>query len=109
MQSKFINTEDAGYNSGKAAYRARMYHLEHESTYTQQQLTRAERMKIVLKDLYSAKNVFVTCRKTGINVKVDSPAGVRDKKALKQLHVDYAAEGIAIRPSVNGVNYWIAR
>jgi hypothetical protein len=109
MQSKFINTEDAGSNSSKAAYRARMYHLANESTYTQQQLIRAERVKLAMEHLYKAEKFYITCRKTGISVKVHNPSGVHDKKALKQLHVDYKAEGIAVRPTVQGVNYFIPR
>jgi hypothetical protein len=109
MQSKFLNTEDAGFNSSKAAYRARMYHLENESTFSQKQLVRAERIKLAMEMVYSAKKCYVTCRKTGISVKVDGIKGVLNKTALKQLNKDYTAEGIAIRPTAQGVNYFIPR
>lgn len=109
MQSKFLNTEDSGFNASKVAYRARMYHLGHQSTFTQKQLVRAERIKIAMEMVYKAKNFFVTCRKTGICVKVDGIAGIVNKSALTQLNKDYTAEGIAIRPTPQGVNYFIPR
>jgi hypothetical protein len=109
MQSKFLNTEDSGINASKVAYRARMYHLGNQSTFTQKQLVRAERIKLAMEMVYAAKDFYVTCRKTGICVKVDGIEKVLNKTALKQLNNDYTAEGIAIRPTAQGVNYFIPR
>jgi hypothetical protein len=103
MQATQIKTEEAP-NKWWAAKDASMRNYANSTHYTLHQRTAAERMKIALEMVYSAKNVYIAYGKKGISLKVDG-ALVRDRKELGFLEEGWAAAGIAKKVSKQGVIY----
>ena len=90
-----------------AARDAQMRSTVNASHYSEAVKVRAERMRLVLELLYSAKNIYIAFGRRGISIKVDG-ALVRDRKALRALEADWAAEGIVKKISAQGVIYRLA-
>jgi DNA-binding Lrp family transcriptional regulator len=103
MQVTNLKTEEAK-DKAFAWQDARMRNIANQSTYPQAVQIRAERMKMVLTLVYTAKNVYTAYGKTGVSIKVDG-AIVTDAKSLEQLEADWALQGVTKKVSAQGVIY----
>jgi hypothetical protein len=108
MQVRDLDTVGAGGFAWAAAQNARMTSLINSSQFSDAQKLLAERMRLALEMVYSARAVHLNYRKTQITLKVDQPT-VRDRKMLKVLEADWTGLGVVKRVSAQGVNYAIAR
>ena len=92
-----------------AARDAAMKSYAASTLYTDIQKVRAERMKLGLEMVYSARSAFITYRKKFVTIKLDQ-ARVRDRKTLAQFEKDYTAQGdITKVVTTQGITYRIAR
>jgi len=107
MQTKILDTQEAG-NKFWAFQDARMRSIVNASLYTDNQKTRAERMKLGLELVYYGKSFYIAYGKRGISIKIDR-AQVRDNKNLALLDADYSAEGIVKKVSSQGIIYNIPK
>ena len=95
---KWIAARDAAIKSYAAS-----------TIYTEVQKVQAERIKLGLEMVYSAKHIFITYRKKFITIKLDQ-ARVKDSKTLKLLEQDYEKlGGITKVLTDQGVTYRIAK
>ena len=110
MQTISLNIDEAGSFGAKwfAAQDARIRNYANSTTYTEQQKTRAERIKMVLGLLYSARNIHVNFRKTFVAIKLDMPT-VRDRKGLVEMESEWANEVITKAVTKKSVVYRITR
>jgi allophanate hydrolase subunit 1 len=104
MIAKDIDSKSAGQFAWFAARDARMRNYANSTLYTEAQKLKAERMKLVLEMVYSAKKVHINYRKTFVAIKVDS-ARIRDAKTLKMAEQDWSNDGITKVVSDQGVVY----
>ena len=92
-----------------AARDAAMKSYAASTLYTDAQKVRAERMKLGLEMVYSARSAFITYRKKFVTIKLDQ-ARVRDRKTLALLEQDYTAQGDVTKVvTAQGITYRIAR
>jgi hypothetical protein len=92
-----------------AARDAAMKSYAASTLYTDAQKVRAERMKLGLEMVYSARSAFITYRKKFVTIKLDQ-ARVRDRKTLALLEQDYTAQGDITKVVTDqGITYRIAR
>jgi len=92
-----------------AARDAAMKSYAASTLYTEAQKVRAERMKLGLEMVYTAKSIFITYRKKFVTIKLDQ-ARVRDRKTLALLEQDYTAQGDITKVVTDqGITYRIAR
>ena len=92
-----------------AARDAAMKSYAASTLYTDAQKVRAERMKLGLEMVYSARSAFITYRKKFVTIKLDQ-ARVRDRKTLALLEQDYTAQGDVTKVVTDqGITYRIAR
>ena len=92
-----------------AARDAAMKSYAASTLYTEAQKVRAERMKLGLEMVYSARSAFITYRKKFVTIKLDQ-ASVRDRKTLALLEQDYTAQGDVTKVVTDqGITYRIAR
>ena len=92
-----------------AARDAAMKSYAASTLYTEAQKVRAERMKLGLEMVYSARSAFITYRKKFVTIKLDQ-ARVRDRKTLALLEQDYTAQGDITKVVTDqGITYRIAR
>ena len=92
-----------------AARDAAMKSYAASTLYTDAQKVRAERMKLGLEMVYSARSAFITYRKKFVTIKLDQ-ARVRDRKTLALLEKDYTAQGDITKVVTDqGITYRIAR
>lgn len=103
MRTAVLETQEAP-NKWWAFQDARMRNIANQSRYSQKDQVRAERMKMALGLVYSAKNIYVAYGKRGISIKVDG-ARVKDIKNLALLEADWTLQGVAKRVSDQGVIY----
>jgi hypothetical protein len=108
MQERELETKSAGYYAYAAARDARMRAVAMWSTYTPAEQVRAERIRIGLDMVYSAKGIHVNPRGKFIAIKVDRPR-VRDRKNLALLEKDYELLGITKVVTEQGVTYRIPK
>ena len=108
MQEKELNTPSAGFYARAAALDARMRNIAMSSKYSEAQKIQAERMKLGLEMVYSAKGFHINYRLKFITIKVDAPT-VRDRKTLALLEQDYEKAGITKQVSQQGVIYRIKK
>ena len=108
MQVRDLDTVGAGGHAWAAAQNARMTSLVNSSQFSDAQKLWAERMRLALEMVYSARAVHLNYRKTQITLKVDQPT-VRDRKMLKVLEADWTGLGVVKRVSAQGINYAIAK
>lgn len=104
MIAKDIDSKSAGQFAWFAARDARMRNYANSTLYTEAQKLKAERMKLVLEMVYSAKKVHINYRKTFVAIKVDS-ARICDAKTLKMAEQDWTNDGITKVVSDQGVVY----
>ncbi len=104
MFAQELETKSAGQFAWFAARDARIRNYANSTLYTESQKIKAERMKLALELMYSAKKVHINYRKTFVAIKVDS-AQVRDRKMLQAMEADWVNEGITKCVSDQGVVY----
>jgi hypothetical protein len=105
MFTSVLKTEESSNKRG-AYLDARMRNLAGKSHYSYSQQTRAERMRLVLEIVYTAKDIYINYRQRFIAVKVDG-ARVADKSSLSELEAEWALEGITKAVTAQGVVYRI--
>ncbi len=105
MFTSVLKTEESSNKVG-AFLDARMRNLAGKSHYSYAQQTRAERMRLVLEIVYTAKDIYINYRQRFIAVKVDG-ARVADKSSLSELEAEWALEGITKAVTAQGVVYRI--
>ncbi len=103
MHTVTLKTEEAP-NKWWAARDARMRNYANSTRYTEHQRIAAERMKLALEIVYSAKAVYIAYGKTGVSLKVDG-ARVRDRRELALLEQGWEQAGIVKKISPQGVTY----
>lgn len=72
--------------------------------YSDHQRLKAERIKLGLEMVYVVDSVFINYRKTKITIKIVSPK-VRDRKNLRLLEQDWAAQGVTKSQTAQGIIY----
>jgi hypothetical protein len=108
MNATELDTKAAPF-AWVAARDAAMKSYAASTLYTEAQKVRAERMKLGLEIVYSAKSAFITYRKKFVTIKLDQ-AHVRDRKTLALLEQDYIVQGDITKVVTNqGITYRIAR
>ena len=108
MQTKTLETKNAGFYAFAAARNARMRAAAMWSFYTEAERVRAERIKLGLELCYSARGIYINPRNKFITIKLDNPT-VRDRANLALLEADYAAQGIVKIATAQGICYRIAK
>ena len=108
MKARELDTKDAGFYAYAAARDASMRNIAQKSHYSEAQCLRAERMRMALETVYSAKKVYINYRSKFIAVKLEF-AIARDRKSIAVLEADYAREGISKQISPQGVIYRIPK
>ena len=108
MQTTELDTKNAGFYAYAAARDARMRATAMWSHYTEAEKVRAERIRLGLEMVYSAKAIYVNPRAKFIAIKIDSPT-VRDRKNLVLLEQDYDKLSIKKAVSAQGVTYRIPK
>ena len=108
MNATELDTKAAPF-AWVAARDAAMKSYAASTLYTDAQKVRAERMKLGLEMVYSAKSAFITYRKKFVTIKLDQ-AHVRDRKTLALLEKDYIVQGDITKVVTDqGITYRIAR
>ena len=108
MNATELDTKAAPF-AWVAARDAAMKSYAASTLYTEAQKVRAERMKLGLEMVYSARSAFITYRKKFVTIKLDQ-ARVRDRKTLALLEQDYTAQGDVTKVITDqGITYRIAR
>ena len=108
MNATELDTKAAPF-AWVAARDAAMKSYAASTLYTEAQKVRAERMKLGLEMVYSARSAFITYRKKFVTIKLDQ-ARVRDRKTLSLLEQDYTAQGDVTKVVTDqGITYRIAR
>lgn len=108
MRAQELDTKSAGYYAFAASRDARMRAIAMWSHYTNAERVRAERMKLGLEMVYSAKGIYINPRGKFIAIKVDR-AQVRDRKNLALLEAEYDKAGIKKAVSAQGITYRIPK
>ena len=108
MNATELDTKAAPF-AWVAARDAAMKSYAASTLYTEAQKVRAERMKLGLEMVYSARSAFITYRKKFVTIKLDQ-ARVRDRKTLALLEQDFTAQGDVTKVVTDqGITYRIAR
>ena len=108
MNATELDTKAAPF-AWVAARDAAMKSYAASTLYSEAQKVRAERMKLGLEMVYSARSAFITYRKKFVTIKLDQ-ARVRDRKTLALLEQDYTAQGDITKVVTDqGITYRIAR
>jgi hypothetical protein len=108
MKAKELDTQPAGYYAYAAVRDARMRNFAMSSKYNEAQKVQAERMKLGLEMVYSARGFYINYRAKFIAIKIENPQ-VRDRKNLKLLEQDYENAGISKEITPQGVIYRIKK
>ena len=108
MQTKDLETKEAGFYKFAAQRDARMRAIAQWSHYTEAERIRAERIKLGLELCYSARGIYINPRSKFITIKIDNPT-VRDRANLALLEADYVVQGITKIATAQGISYRIAK
>jgi hypothetical protein len=108
MQERELDTPNAGFYAYAAARDAAQRSYAASTHYTEQQKTRAERVKLALELMYSARAVHLNYRKGFVAIKLDSPRVV-DRANLDQMEKEWSAAGIAKVITAQGIIYRIPK
>ena len=108
MQERDLETKSAGYFAYAAARDAAQRSYAASTSYSEQQKVAAERMKLALELMYSAKNFHINFRNKFIAIKVDSPI-VLDRKNLVLMESDWTKSGVTKRTTAQGIIYRIPK
>ena len=108
MQERELDTPSAGFYAYAAARDAAQRSYAASTHYTEQQKVRAERMKLAIELMYSARSVHLNYRDRFIAIKLDRPT-VRDRRNLAVIEADWAATGVVKRTTAQGIIYRIPK
>jgi hypothetical protein len=108
MKANELDTQPAGSYAYAAVRDARMRNFAMSSKYNEAQKIQAERMKLGLDMVYSARAFHINYRMKFIAIKIENPV-VRDRKNLKLLEKDYEAQGILKEVTPQGIIYRIKK
>jgi hypothetical protein len=108
MQERELDTQSAGFYAYAAARDAAQRSYAASTHYTEQQKTRAERVKLALELMYSSRAVHLNYRKGFVSVKLDSPRVV-DRANLDRMEKEWSAAGIAKVITAQGIIYRIPK
>jgi len=108
MKEKELETKSAGYYAYAASRDASMKSYAASTSYTEAEKVTAERVKLGLEIVYSAKGVYLTYRKKFISIKLDG-ARVRDRINLKFLEAEYETKGYVKAVTDQGITYRIPK
>lgn len=108
MQERDLETKSAGYYAYAAARDAAQRSYAASTLYSDREKVAAERMKLALELMYSAKDFHINFRNKFIAIKIDSPT-IRDRKNLRTLEKDWEKEGVQKRVSAQGIIYRIPK
>lgn len=108
MKEKELETKSAGYYAYAASRDASMKSYAASTSYTEAEKVTAERVKLGLEMVYSAKGVYLTYRKKFISIKLDG-ARVRDRFNLKFLEAEYETKGYTKSSTAQGIIYRIPK
>ena len=108
MNEKELDTNSAGYFAFAASRDAKMKSYAASTFYTEAEKVTAERVKLGLEMVYSAKGVYLTFRKKFISIKIDG-ARVRDRVNLKFLEAEYEQKGYIKAVTDQGITYRIPK
>jgi hypothetical protein len=108
METRELETRNAGQFAWFAARDARMRSYANSSLYTEAEKNRAERMRMGLMMVYDGREFHVEYRKSFISVKIER-ASVRDRKSLALLEADYEKLDVVKRITGQGVTYRIPK
>jgi len=108
MLEKELETKSAGYYAYAASRDASMKSLIASTHYTEAEKITAERVKLGLEHVYSARGVYITYRKKFISIKLDQPR-VRDRVNLRLLEEEYASKGYVKASTEQGITYRIPK
>lgn len=108
MKEKELETKSAGYYAYAASRDASMKSYAASTSYTEAEKVTAERVKLGLEMVYSAKAVYITYRKKFVSIKLDQ-ARVRDRVNLKFLEAEYETKGYVKAVTDQGITYRIPK
>jgi hypothetical protein len=108
MQERELETKNAGYFAYAAARDAAQKSYAASTHYTEKQKIVAERMKLVLEMMYSARAFHINFRDRFVAIKLDRPT-VRDRKNLALMETEWAAAGVVKRATAQGIIYRIPK
>ena len=104
MQQQELETKSAGFYAYAAARDAAQRSYAASTHYTARQKVAAERMKLALEMLYSARAYHVNFRDKFVAIKLDRPT-VRDRKNLAEMETEWAAAGVTKVATAQAVIY----
>jgi hypothetical protein len=108
MIEKELDTPSAGSYAFAASRDAKMKSYAASTHYSEVEKVTAERVKLGLEMVYSAKGVYLNYRKKFIAIKLDG-ARVRDRKNLAFLEQEYTAKGYTKSSTAQGIIYRIPK
>lgn len=108
MQERELESKNAGYFAYAAARDAAQRSYAASTHYTEKQKIAAERMKLVLEMMYSARAFHINYRDRFVAIKLDSPT-VRDRANLAMMETEWAAAGVVKRATAQGIIYRIPK
>ncbi len=108
MQERELDVKNAGFYAYAAARDAAQRSYIASTHYTEQQKVRAERVKLALELVYSARAFHLNYRDRFIAIKIDRPSD-RDRRNLAAMEADWAAAGIVKRATAQGIIYRIPK
>ena len=108
MKEKELETRSAGYYAYAAKLDAQRRSYAESTHYTEQERITAERVKLGLELVYSARAVYITYRKKFIAIKLDN-ARVRDRVNLRALEEEYDQRGYTKAVTNQGITYRIPK
>lgn len=108
MQQRELETKNAGFYAYAAARDAAQRSYAASTHYSEKQKIAAERMKLALEMMYSARAFHLNYRDRFIAIKLDRPT-VRDRKNLAQMETEWAAAGVVKRATAQGIIYRIPK
>jgi hypothetical protein len=108
MIEKELETQSAGYYAYAASRDAKMKSYAASTHYSEAEKVTAERVKLGLEYVYSAKGVYLNYRTKFISIKLDG-ARVRDKVNLKLLEEEYEQKGYIKKSTAQGIIYRIPK
>lgn len=108
MQQKELETKNAGFYAYAAARDAAQRSYIASTHYTEKEKVAAERMKLALELMYSAKGFHLNFRDKFVAIKIDKPT-VRDRRNLAIMEQEWTAAGVVKRATAQGIIYRIPK
>jgi hypothetical protein len=108
MQQRELETKSAGYFAYAAARDAAQRSYAASTHYSEKQKIAAERMKLALEMMYSARAFHLNFRDRFIAIKLDRPTVV-DRRNLAKMETEWAAAGVVKRATAQGIIYRIPK